>query len=241
MQAQALIAIADLKVGSASVPTVNARDLHAFLCVGTEFSHWMKRRVEEFGFVQDTDFVTSFLSIDDGGDGRTQYHLTLDMGKELAMVERNKQGKVARQYFIDCERRANAAPTIDLNDPTFLRTTLLAYTEKVMALQAQIVEQAPKVEFHDKYTKAEGNKGIREVAKLLHANEREFVTFLRTNNIVYRLNGRLAPYAHQQQALRMDVKAGVGSNDHAFNQPVFTPKGVAWIAAEWAKYQAVEV
>jgi anti-repressor protein len=127
-----------------------------------------------------------------------------------------------------------------LNDPTFLRATLLTYTEKVIALEAKVKEDAPKVDFHDKYAKAEGNKGIREVAKLLHANEREFVAFLRTNNIMYRLGegGRLMPYAHHQHAGRFDVKTGVGNNDHAFQQAMFTPKGVAWIAAEWDKYQS---
>ena len=131
-----------------------------------------------------------------------------------------------------------AQPVINLNDPAFLRTTLLAYTEKVIALEAKVTADAPKVEFHDKYTKAEGNKGIREVAKLLHANEREFVGFLIARDFMYRLHGRLTPHAHHHHAGRFDVKAGVSNNDHAFNQAMFTPKGVAWIAAEWGKFQS---
>jgi len=134
-----------------------------------------------------------------------------------------------------------AAPSL----PTLSRMDILKLAidseERALAAEAKLIEQAPKADFYDKYTKATGNKGIREVAKLLHANEREFVTFLRTNNVVYRLNGRLMPYSHQQGALRLDVKAGVAENGQAFQQAVFTPKGIAWIAAEWAKYQAVEV
>jgi len=137
---------------------------------------------------------------------------------------------------------APVAPTLpDFTDPVIAARAWADQVEKSRALQITLAEQAPKADFYDKYTKATGNKGIREVAKLLHANEREFVTFLRTNNVVYRLNGRLMPYSHQQGALRLDVKAGVAENGQAFQQAVFTPKGIAWIAAEWAKYQAVEV
>jgi len=132
----------------------------------------------------------------------------------------------------------NAAPVIDLNDPAFLRSTLLIYTEKVIALESQVKAAAPKVEFHDKYAAAEGNKGIREVAKLLHANERTFVDFLVASNFMYRLHGRLTPTAYHHHAGRFEVKAGVSENDHAFNQAMFTPKGITWIAAEWAKYES---
>ncbi len=34
-----------------------------------------------------------------------EYHLTLDMAKELSMVERNKKGRQARRYFIECEKK----------------------------------------------------------------------------------------------------------------------------------------
>jgi phage antirepressor YoqD-like protein len=54
---------------------------------------------------------------------------------------------------------------------------------------------------------------------------------------MYRLNGRLTAYAHHQHAERFAVKAGIGNNDHAFTQSMFTPKGIAWIADQWAKYQ----
>ena len=34
-----------------------------------------------------------------------EYHITLDMAKELSMVERNEKGKQARKYFIECEKK----------------------------------------------------------------------------------------------------------------------------------------
>lgn len=132
-------------------------------------------------------------------------------------------------------------PAIDLNNANSLRTLLLGYTEKVLALEAKVEADAPKVAFVDKYTQADGNKGFREVAKLLNANEREFCAFLIGADIMYRLNGRLTAHAHHQHVGRFAVKAGIGNNDHAFTQSMFTPKGIAWVAEKWVEYQSATV
>lgn len=94
-----------------TIPTVNARDLHAFLEVGKDFSTWIKNRIAKFGFVEGQDFVyVECLSSPNLGSSKSraqrtiEYHLTLDMAKELAMVERTPRGKEARQYFIACEK-----------------------------------------------------------------------------------------------------------------------------------------
>lgn len=102
-----LIPVTTGQIGSESVPTANARDLHAFLEVGKDFSNWIKDRIEQYEFVENQDFVCSpvLASEGRGGHNRKDYHLTLDMAKELSMVERNAKGKQARQYFIECERR----------------------------------------------------------------------------------------------------------------------------------------
>lgn len=98
-----------------SVQLCNARDLHAFLEVGRDFATWIKDRIAEYGFAENDDYHL----IDSpkrgnqksrGGDRRSKdYHLTLDMGKELGMVERNEKGRQVRRYFIECERRASTA------------------------------------------------------------------------------------------------------------------------------------
>jgi len=109
--------------------------------------------------------------------------------------------------------------------------------ERLEVAQRQIAAAAPKVEFHDRYAASTGNKGFREVCKLLHANEREFREFLISARIMYRLAGELTPMAPHIDAGRFVVKAGTSeASGHAFNQPKFTPKGVTWIAGEWAKH-----
>ena len=94
----------------------NARDLHKALQVGRKFATWIKGRIEEYGFVDGIDFIrlpnlASDLSSSSngnnskrGGQNKIEYHLTLDMAKELAMVEKTEVGRQVRKYFIECER-----------------------------------------------------------------------------------------------------------------------------------------
>lgn len=82
--------------------TVNARDLHEFLGVGKDFSTWIKARIKKYDFLENKDFV-KFKSIPQNGGSVIDYHLSLEMGKALAMVEANKKGNEARLYFIRCE------------------------------------------------------------------------------------------------------------------------------------------
>ncbi len=83
----ALIPIRHCLIGQAQVSAVNARELHAFLEVGKDFSTWMKDRIAQYGFVEDQDFVV-FPEIGEnptGGRPSKEYALTLDMAKELAI------------------------------------------------------------------------------------------------------------------------------------------------------------
>lgn len=90
---------------------VNARDLHDFLGSRQEFSHWIKKRIKEYKFTQAIDFYVIDNLIDDvsafGGFRKIrEFHISLDMAKELSMVERTERGRQARQYFIAMEQRA---------------------------------------------------------------------------------------------------------------------------------------
>ena len=84
------------------VQLCNARELHAYLEIGKEYANWIKNRINEYGFIQDEDYLV--ITERTNGRPRKEYHITLDMGKELGMVERNERGRQIRQYFIRCER-----------------------------------------------------------------------------------------------------------------------------------------
>ena len=98
-----LIKIEHGRIGGGTVQTINARELHAFLEVGKDFSTWIKDRIEQYGFLENQDFICSPIlgSNGRGGHNRKDYHLTLDMAKELAMVERNDKGKQARYKILE--------------------------------------------------------------------------------------------------------------------------------------------
>ena len=113
--------------------------------------------------------------------------------------------------------------------------------EHIEVQEAQLREAAPKVEYVDRYVAANGAQGFRLVAKLLNANEPEFRLFLQDKKIMYRLGGEWTAHQNHIDAGRFVVKTGVATrNEHAFSTTKFTPKGVEWIAGEWAKHQVAQ-
>ena len=100
-----LIKLQSQTIDGNAVETVSARELHAFLEVGHDFSNWVKGRISKYDFVENQDFVvfTKISENPNGGRPSQEYYITLDMAKELSMVERNEKGKQARKYFIECD------------------------------------------------------------------------------------------------------------------------------------------
>jgi anti-repressor protein len=83
---------------------ISARDLHSFLESKKQFGNWIKHRITKYGLIEGQDYVTFNQMVN--RSKTTEYALTLDAAKELSMVEGNAKGKQARQYFIECERKA---------------------------------------------------------------------------------------------------------------------------------------
>jgi len=173
--------------------TVIARELHEFLGVGKDFSTWIKDRIFQYNFIENQDFVVFPGIGEKGGRPSIEYHLTIDMAKELSMVERNEKGKQARQYFIECERRAKD-PIAFLNDPSHLRGLLLTYSEKVTALELENKAMAPKALFADAVTASDTSILVGEMAKILRQNgiqtgQNRFFEWLRDSGYLIRRYG----------------------------------------------------
>lgn len=135
------------------------------------------------------------------------------------------------------ELEAQTAPVLPQTMAQALRLAA-EQAEQMEQQQAALALAAPKVEFVDRYVLADGAKGFREVAKLLRANEVDFREFLASRKIMYRLGTAWTARQNHIDAGRFVVKTGVAShNDHAFASTKFTPKGVQWVAGEWAKHQ----
>src|SRR5699024_6700721 len=101
----------------------------------------------------------------------------------------------------------------------------------------QLERAAPKVEFVDRYVQAKGSQSFRQVCKTLSAKENEVRGFLLNKRIMYRLAGTLTPYAQHLDTGRFAVLQVIDNSGRARSQAKFTPKGVEWVAGEWAKYQ----
>lgn len=125
----------------------------------------------------------------------------------------------------------------ELSRMQILEMAMASERERI-ALAEQVEAAKPAVEFVQRYADSTGTKGFREVAKLLHANENLFREFVIEEKIMYRLAGVLTAYGNHIEAGRFCVKAGTArGNGHAYNASRFTPKGVTWVAGEWAKWQ----
>lgn len=101
---QELIKIEQKRIGECEINAVNARELHAFLEVKEHFTDWVKRYLNEYGFVINSDFCRSSC-IAENGRTMEDYLLSIDMAKELSMISKTEKGKEARKYFIECEKK----------------------------------------------------------------------------------------------------------------------------------------
>lgn len=144
--------------------TLSARELHGFLGIGTEFAKWMQRMCE-YGFSENQDYRV-FVKNDDnskGGRPSTDYEITLDMAKEIAMIQRSDKGKEVRQYFLELERRWNS--------PEAVMNRALEYSRKqVKALMEENKELKPKALFADAVSASDESILIGQLAKLIRQN-----------------------------------------------------------------------
>lgn len=82
--------------------SVNSKELHTFLGSKQDFATWIKNRITKYGFIENQDYIKTTRKV--GNATAYDYHITLDMAKELCMVENNEKGRKARRYFIECEK-----------------------------------------------------------------------------------------------------------------------------------------
>lgn len=166
-------------------PTVLARDLHDFLEVKTAFKDWFPRMCE-YGFSEGTDFC-SFLSESTGGRPAQDAQLTIEMAKEICMLQRNERGKQARQYFIQLEK--------DWNSPEKVMARALQIADKrIKRLETQIEEDRPRVLFAGAVETSKSSILIGELAKILKQNGVKIgpirlFEWMRQNGYLIRRNG----------------------------------------------------
>lgn len=151
-------------------PTVLGRELHEYLEVKTEYKDWFPRMVE-YGFTENTDFnPLNFEQVQIEGSREVKrnlvdHQLTIEMAKEIAMLQRNEKGKQARTYFIQLEKEWNSpekvmARALKMADKTIGSLKLLT------SQQSQIInELRPKADYTDSILRNKGLVTITQIAK----------------------------------------------------------------------------
>jgi anti-repressor protein len=133
-----LIKIGRKKIGEDEVNAVDGRELHSHLGSGQQFSNWITKRISKYGFRQGVDYIGINNPI--YSPPRKEYYLSIDMAKELAMVENNGKGREARRYFIECERAAIKSSLPVSRDEVIARGVIAA--REVIAEQTKALEDA---------------------------------------------------------------------------------------------------
>ena len=169
-------------------PAVSARELHEFLEVKTAFKDWFPRMCE-YGFIEGESYCSFLSDRSDGlpGKPRMDAAITIDMAKEICMLQRNEKGKQARQYFLQLER--------DWNRPEKVMARALTIAQKTIDKQAvQISEMKPKALFADSVAASDSCILIGELAKILRQNgvdmgEKRLFQWMRENGFLVRRKG----------------------------------------------------
>ncbi|WP_169753607.1 antA/AntB antirepressor family protein [Campylobacter mucosalis] len=147
-----LIPIGKTKLNGAEINSVNARDLHEVLESKYQFADWIKTRLDEVDAIENIDYIiVSEKSETMSEAGRKasikkEYILTIDIAKEIAMLERNEIGKKVRRYFIEVEKAYKTQFAIPKNLSEALRLAA-DQAEQIEALEAQRIASLPYVTY----------------------------------------------------------------------------------------------
>lgn len=178
--------------------TVSARELHEQLHIGTEFAKWFSRMCE-YGFSTGNDYSEVIVKNDEnpkGGRPATDYNISVDMAKQICMIQRTPEGKAVRQYLIDLEKAWNTPEQVMARALRLADRTIESLKSKNTVLLEDIRRMKPKEIFADAVSASDGAMLVRDVAKMIRQNgvplgEKRFYRWLRENGYV--CNGTTSP------------------------------------------------
>ena len=208
-------------------PAVSARELHEVLEVDTRFNDWFPRMCE-YGFSEGEDFY-SFLSNSSGGRPAQDALLSIDMAKEICMLQRNGKGKEARQYFIRLER--------DWNSPEKVMARALRIAEhQIKALSGEntiqkqlIAEMKPKADYTDRILRSKALVTATQIAKDYGMSGKAMNKLLHKMGVQYKVSDQWVLYAKHQakgytHSETIDIVRTDGTDDVKMNTK-WTQKG----------------
>ncbi|EHG8705470.1 antA/AntB antirepressor family protein [Campylobacter coli] len=166
---QTQIQIYNDKTIGAEINSANAREIFYYLNSLQDYSNWIKNRISHYDFIENQDYIIELVYTK--GRPRKEYYVTLDMAKELCMVENNEKGRQARRYFIECEKRLKNLEQEKMQKLAFhqslgyksqLKQQKEKYENKIKALKYDL-EHKKELSFKRKLSKEE----LLELRKIL--------------------------------------------------------------------------
>lgn len=166
--------------------TVSARDLHEKLQIGTRFNDWFPRMCE-YGFTEGIDFYSNLSkTTETGGRPSIDYDISIDMAKQLCMIQRTEIGKKYRQYFLDLEKAWNTPEQVMARALKLADQTIDAMKANIRHLSLENEAMKPKAEFFDAVTDSKDAIPMADVAKVLDMGigRNKLFEFLREKGIL---------------------------------------------------------
>lgn len=204
---------------------VMGRDLYDFLGVETEYRHWFPRMVE-YGFEEGKDYAVKNDRVQDSlgrSRERTNHVISLDMAKEISMIQRTAKGKQARQYFIECERRAKQP--VELSGPELMAKALVEAQATLEAANNKVRELEAPAKSWNTMAAQGGDYSVSAAAKTLSRDPNirigrdQLFKFMRELGWIFRTTGRRAHWeAYQDKAIN------TGRLAHKLSRPFLNEK-----------------
>ena len=153
-------------------PTVLGRDLHEKLEINSNYTTWFNRMCE-YGFSENEDYVVCFPNLESenrGGQNKIDHQLTLDMAKQICMIQRSDAGKRYREYFLEVERKWNDPQAVMARSLIYANRQLDAAKVQLAEANALLEAAKPKVIFADAVAASKSSILVGELAKILRQN-----------------------------------------------------------------------
>lgn len=215
---------------------VNARELHDFLESKQEFANWIKNRIKQYGFVENQDFEVfdNFVRNPQGGRPAVEYALSIDMAKELSMVENNEKGRIARKYFIACEDKLKQGLLVmpNFSNPAEAARAWADQYEHRLKLEAKAREDAPKVEFFESVAESKDAVEMKAVSSTLNyvaVGRNKLFAILREQKVLQSNNIPYQKYIDAGYFRTIETKKNCGTEVRIFIKTLVYQKGLDYI------------
>lgn len=212
--------------------TLSARELHEFLGIGTQYTKWFDR-MSEYGFYENVDYqAISQKRLTAQGNETTyiDHEITLDMAKEIAMIQRSDKGKEVRQYFLELERRWNSPEAVMNRALEYSRKQVKALMEEKQGLIEENKELKPKALFADAVSASNESILIGKLAKLIRQNgyeigQNRLFEWMRENEYLIKKGERYNQPTQKSMDLGLfEVKERTITNPDGSTRITLTPK-----------------